>query len=203
MLSSKDIRETGLLELYAIGVLSTYESEQVLSVLKNDPNLRNELSEIENALMQYAQAHRVDADPTTKPLMLAQANYMERISLGEIPTDPPLLTNDSKIIDYSEWLDREDLQKPDEFAGMHGYIIGASEEKTTLIVWLEHGAPDETHTDELESFLIVEGTCNIVVGDTNNSLGPGDVFTIPLHINHRVEVTSSFPCKIILERKAA
>jgi len=203
MLSNKEIRETGLLELYAIGALSNAESEEVLAVINNDPNLLIELKEIEYALAQYAQAYRIDADPTTKPMLLAQANYMERLSLGEKPTNPPLILKDSKVIDYSEWLDREDLQKPDEFAGMHGYIIGASVEKTTLIVWLEHGAPDETHTDELESFLIVEGTCNIVVGHTNNSLGPGDVFTIPLHIIHRVEVTSSFPCKIILERKAA
>jgi mannose-6-phosphate isomerase-like protein (cupin superfamily) len=74
---------------------------------------------------------------------------------------------------------------------------------TTAVVWLEHGAPPETHTNELEKFLIVEGTCNIIVDGRDHHLKPGDLFNIPLHLSHTVLVTSSITCKIILQRVAA
>ena len=87
----------------------------------------------------------------------------------------------------------------DLFAKIIGYSAGA----ITAIVWIKKYAPQEVHDKEYERFLIVEGTCNIVVGDEVNQLVPGDYFAIPLFENHFVEVTSSIPCKVILQRVAA
>ena len=203
MIDHQDIIDSGLLELFVMGALQGDELKRVEIAITQSAEIRTEIAEIEGALELYAFMHKVDAEPTNKPLLLAQANYVARLEAGEEMSFPPDITTDSKIVDYKQWLDKDYLQKPPDFAGMHGYIIGATEEKTTLIVWLEHGAPDEIHTDELESFLIVEGTCNIVIGDDVMPMKAGDTVVIPLHISHRVEVTSDTPCKVILERKAA
>jgi mannose-6-phosphate isomerase-like protein (cupin superfamily) len=203
MADHRTIIDSGLLELFAMGSLEGEELKRVQQAIKESPEVKAELREIEIALELYASLYKVDAEPTNKPLLLAQANYISRLEAGEKVSSPPDITTDSKVEDYKQWLDKEYLQKPPDFAGMHGYIIGATEEKTTLIVWLEHGAPDEIHTDELESFLIVEGTCNIIIGDETVAMKAGDTVKIPLHISHRVEVTSDIPCKVILERKAA
>lgn len=202
-MSLEQIKESGLLESYVIGDLSDAELKEVELALVAYPILKDELAEIEAALETYALAHAIEPPAAEKPMLFAVLNYSQRLQAGESSDDPPLLHAESKAIEFSQWLNRKDLQEPESYDSMHGYIIGASEEKTTLIVWLKDGAPDETHTDELETFLILEGTCNITIGDTVNSLKAGDVLTIPLHINHRVEVTSDVPCKIILERKAA
>ncbi|MBK8606437.1 MAG: hypothetical protein IPN82_06270 [Chitinophagaceae bacterium] len=37
-------------------------------------------------------------------------------------------------------------------------------------------APQEVHDDEHERFLILEGTCDIVVGNNIHQLVPGDYF---------------------------
>ena len=64
-------------------------------------------------------------------------------------------------------------------------------------------APEEIHTNEFERFLIVEGSCDIQIGETVHQLQAGDFLSIPLFENHFVTVTSSIPCKVILQRVAA
>ena len=64
-------------------------------------------------------------------------------------------------------------------------------------------APAEVHDNEYEKFLIIEGTCDITVDEDVYSLVPGDYFSIPLYKSHNIKVTSTIPCKAILQRLAA
>lgn len=198
-----EILESGLLELYVIGDLSEKENQMIENALIQFPSLKQEIHEIEKTFEAYALAHATEVPATAKPMLLTLNNYNERLAQGEIPQNPPVLNQESKVSDYQEWLDRADLQEPDEYDSMAGRIIGANEDKTTMIVWLKEGAPPEVHTDEIEKFLIVEGTCDITIGENKHSLKAGDYLEIPLFISHHVQVTSSMRCKIILERYAA
>ncbi len=199
----EDIRNSGLLELYVVGALPPEEIAQVEKTIDNHPSLKEDLFLIEQSFEAYAQLNSIEVDPTQKPMLTASVNYADRIANGETPTFPPAITKDSKIEDYNHWLQQPHLQEPTEYEGMAGHIIGATEERKTLIVWLTEGAPPETHTTEIEKFLIVEGTCDITIGKNVHALKPGDVLEIPLFISHHVVVTSSKRCKIILERSAA
>lgn len=199
----EDIKNAGLLELYILGDLSPLDMDHVEKAIREHPALKEELFEIEQSFLAYAQLNSVKVDPTQKPMLTATINYSDRILNGETPSFPPAINGDSKIVDYSAWLEKPYLQEPAEYEGMAGHIIGATEERKTLIIWLTEGAPPETHTTEIEKFLIVEGTCDITIGDNVHSLKAGDVLEIPLFISHHVEVTSSIRCKIILERSAA
>lgn len=202
-MSVDQILTSGLLELYVIGDLTPSETLIVEQAMDASEEVRNEILEIEETLEAYALQNAVAVDPTVKPMFFAGLDFKNRIAAGEILITAPSLSAISSISDYSQWLDREDMRAPDEYESMYGKIINSDDVKTTMIVWLKDGAPDETHTDELEKFLIVEGTCDIIIGDTNHSLVSGDYLAIPLHVNHRVQVTSDIPCKIILERAAA
>lgn len=202
-MSLEQIKNSGILELYVMGDLNNHEMEEVEKSIELYPVLKQEIYSIELAFESYARAHAVAPAPDVKPMLRAVADYTLRLENGEAPENPPSISLESKIEDYKSWLDRANLQEPEGYDSMFGHIIGSSEEKTTLIVWLKDGAPDETHTDEYEKFLIVEGTCNITIEEEVHSLKAGDVLMIPLFVNHRVEVTSSIPCKIILERAAA
>ncbi len=202
-MSINPIIATGLLELYVIGDLPKSEMLRVEKAMEQDESVRLEILEIEKAMEAYALHNAVSVAPAVKPMLFAALNYQSRLENGEVPVLSPALNAQSKISDFSQWLEREDMQEPEAYDSMYGNIIDSNEEKTTLIVWLKDGAPDETHTDEIEKFLIVEGTCDIQIGDAVHSLKSGDYLSIPLHINHNVKVTSSFRCKIILERSAA
>ena len=165
--------------------------------------VREEIEAISIALEQYAEANAIEPDPTIRPMLMATIDYMERMKSGEAPSFPPRLTANSTVQDYAQWLNREDLQLDQPIDDVLIRIIGYTPELQTAIVWMKDGAPAETHTTELESFLVVEGTCNILVGEDVTSYGPGDVVRIPLHKSHIIQVTSSIPCKVVLERAAA
>jgi len=201
-MSLEELKKSGLLELYVIGTISESEKLIVQNALAKHPSLKKEIVEIEQALEAFARFHAIPPPATTKPMLMARIDYSERIKNGEQVVIAPSLNKNSKITDFTPWVIRPDFQEPEEYGAMHGKIISADEQKTTLIVWLRYGAPDEVHTNELEKFLVLEGSCDITISGQIHSLIPGDYLSIPLHVVHNVKVTSKNPCKVVLERMA-
>ena len=202
MLTNKEYIDSGILEQYVLGIASTAESDEVEMMAANNPDIQAELEAIAQSLKIYGKAGAVEPNPVIKPFLMATIDYTERLKNGEPVSDPPILTENSLVADYAAWLNRPDMASPgteDIFAKIIGYTPAA----ITAIVWLKEYAPQEVHDNEYERFLIVEGTCNIIVGDKVHQFVPGDYFAIPLYENHSVKVTSSIPCKIILQRVAA
>ena len=202
-MSIDELKSSGLLELYVIGDITESEVLMVEQAIAKNPSLKQEILIIEKSLEIFAEHHAKPVDAVTKPMLFAMVDYAERIKNGEEYVNAPSLNQDSRISDFNPWLSRPDFQSPQEHGDMFGKIISADDEKTTILIWLKYGAPDEIHTNELEKFLVVEGTCDIIIGGKTHSLVPGDYLAIPLHVVHSVKVTSDFPCKIILERSAA
>ncbi|MBC3538834.1 cupin domain-containing protein [Rufibacter sediminis] len=198
-----DFIESGILELYVMAATSPEETLEVEQMAAAHPEVRQEIESIRQSIEAYALAHAVEPRPTIKPLVLATIDYMDRLQKGEAVTSPPNLTPDSKPEDYAAWLSRPDLQVPSYAEDIYVKIIGYTPSATTAIVWLKDMAEEEIHHDELELFLILEGTCTITVEEQENYLSPGDYFAIPLHKRHMVKVTSAEPCKCILQRLAA
>ncbi len=95
------------------------------------------------------------------------------------------------------------MQEPSSFDEFHAKIVSYTPELITAIAWIKTIAPAEAHDDEYEKFLIVEGTCDIIVENDVYPMVPGSYFSIPLHKNHNIKVTSKIPCKVILQRMAA
>lgn len=193
--------ESGLLELYIMGAASEEDAAYVelMAGLNND--VKAALESIEMALEAYSMSQAVTPDPVIKPFLMAMIDYMDRLQKGETPTFPPLLSSESKLSDFKPWLEREDMKPHVGWSDIAAKIIGHTPEVTTAVVWIQYAAPPEIHTDELESFLIIEGTCNIKVDGQDNHFAAGDFFTIPLHVSHTVLITSEIPCKAIIQRK--
>ena len=202
MLSSKEYIESGILELYILGITSEDETKAVEMMASSDPAVKQEIVLISASLESYAMANAIDPNPIIRPFLLATIDYTERLKDGEPVSVPPLLNENSQIAHFDSWLNRSDMVSPDTDS-MYAKIIGYTPEAITAIVWLKDYAPHEVHDNEYERFLIIEGTCDIIVEDQVNQLVPGDYFAIPLHKNHLVKVTSSIPCKVILQRVAA
>lgn len=195
--------ESGILESYLLGCTTENETLEIEALLIEHPQLQAELNEIATAMEQYATVQAIEPDPTIKPFLMATINFMKRMESGETPSFPPQLNEHSKPEDYAEWLNRPDMVLNEELQGVYARIIGYTPEQMTAIVWIERMAPEEVHTDEFEKFLILEGTCDIQIGEKVHHLVPGDCLTIPLYENHHVLVTSEIPCKVILQRVAA
>lgn len=202
----KDCKEfiiSGILELYVLEQTTSEENIEVETMSALYPEVKQEIVEISGALERYALENPITPDPTIKPFLMATIDYSDRMQNGEVFTSPPILSPDSRIADYEEWISREDMVPPAEYDAIHAKILSYTPQVITAIVWLKVMAPQEVHDDEYEKFLILEGTCDITVGEDVYSLKRGDYLTIPLYQNHYVTVTSSIPCKVILQRVAA
>lgn len=203
MLNPQNFIDSGILELYVLGKTTEAENAEVLMMSANFTSVFNEIVAIELSLEKYALLHSVPLDITIKPFILATIDFTERMGNGELPGFPPLLNTTSGIEDYAQWLNRSDMVLPIDFEEIHAKIIGYNKEALTAIIWLKNGSPVEIHDDEYERFLIVEGTCTITIDNEEFNLKSGDVLSIPLYKKHFLKVTSSIPCKAILQRIAA
>ena len=195
--------ESGLLEIYVMGAASIEDATYVEGMAAKYNEIKDELNSIEVTLEKYSFEHAIDPDPIIRPFLMATVDYMERLGNGESPAFPPELNKGSKVSDYKEWIDRQDMKPMENWTEVYAKIIGYTPEITTAIVWIEDMAPPETHDNQLERFLVLEGSCNIQLNGEDNHLLPGDFYEIPLHVNHVVLITSATPCKIILQRVAA
>ena len=203
MKTRQDYIDSGILELYVLGETTLEESSQIARLAAADPLLQKEITEIELAFEKYSTAHSVEPDPLIRPFLLATIDFAERVRNGEKPSVTPVLTRNSKIADYAEWLNREDMTLPEDFNAIYAKILSHTAELTCAIVWIKDMAPQEVHDREFEKFLIVEGSCDITIEGNVFHLGAADYLTIPLHEKHHVTVTSEIPCKVILQRIAS
>jgi len=203
MSAVKDYIESGILEQYVLGHTSAEETAMVRKMSAEHEEVRLALDDIQDVMESYALANAVTPPPTIKPFLLASVDFAKRMQNGEQPSLPPTLHTGSKKADYTIWLERPDMTLPEDFEHFYARIIGHTPQETTAIVWIEHLAPEELHHDEYEKFLVLEGTCDIVIGTEVHALVPGDFLAIPLHKTHEVRVTSDEPCKVILQRTAA
>lgn len=199
----KEILESGILELYVLGLTSEEENSTILKMAKLHPELNLEIDTITETLVTYARENVAAPKKDIKALLMGTIDYTERLTNGEAPSFPPELSEHSSSADYAKWLDREDLDISDSTDDIALKIIGSEAGKMTAIVMLKTETPYEIHEHEIEKFLILEGTCDIITDTKIYSLVPGDYFAVPLDLGHVVKVTSEIPCKIILQRVAA
>ncbi len=197
---STELIESGLLELYVFGMASDDQIREVESAQAKYPAVAEELNQIHQRIENYGRANAVQPPALVKTVVMAAADYMRRLREGEEFLDAPILTENSKIEDFSYWLNREDMVLADVEESIYAKIISSTPERTTSIVWAKDFLEPEIHSNEREKFLIVEGTCEVYIGEETHCLKPGDFLTIPLHANHSAKVTSDIPCKFIMQR---
>ncbi len=200
----EDYINSGILEAFVAGTLDDKATKDVQKNAANNVAVKEAIDEISISIENYFLSQDfVQPSPAVKPFLMAVIDYTERMNNGEISAEPPELHQHSTPADYAEWLTRADMHLPLTFEHFYAKIIGYTPKATTAIAWIKTMAPAEVHEDEHEKFLILEGTCDFTIGDKTIQLGPGDVFFIPLHVNHHLKVTSPVPCKVILQRVAA
>ena len=203
MTNVKEYINSGILEMYVLGNTSLEETNDVNEMAHLHEEIRVEIEEITNTLIVYSANTSKTPSAGLRPFILAVVDYTERLNSGEVPSEPPTLTQNSKVEDFKTWTERPDMFLPEDSGDMYAKIIGFTPQATTAISWVKTISATEVHDDEHERFLILEGTCDVVIGDKTHQLVAGDYLEIPLHVGHSLIVTSLIPCKFILQRIAA
>ncbi len=190
---------TELIERYVLGQLSAAENLEVESAAGRDATLFASIASLQGGLEQLARMNEVPPPKELKQRVVAAVQEIEH----EARFRPPVLHAGSVAADFAMWVDLPEMVRPADAEDIHVIPFADNSDGLSAVVWLVTGSPEETHTQCVEKFLILEGSCNIEFPDKVNVLNPGDVFSIPLHIPHTVKVTSMIPCKILLQRIAA
>lgn len=200
-MNANDLIGSGTLELYALGMLSPEECRAIEAEATRVPELRTEIDALQDALGQVAMAGAVAPPAAIKGSVLAAVDAFQLQRIRD--KRPPVLHPASRISDYAAWLSDPALVRPDDSGPMHIIPLDQRDGEGTALLWLTLGAPEETHTDEIEKFLILEGTCDVIFGGVVHQLVPGSYLSVPLHVPHTIRITSEMPCKILLQRIAA
>ena len=189
------------LDEYVLGTLPKEAAIQMAAQCAKDPLLQEQVRATNAALEALAMRGAV-APPKglrNKVLLALETARKERLRSGVIP----YLHDATSEQDLADHLDRPEVFLPEDTTTFHQVVLEDTPERCTVVAWLKDGFPEEIHSDQVERILILEGSCEVRLGDELHGLRTGDMLTIPMHVRHSVQVTSNEWCKAIVQRVAA
>lgn len=181
--------KSGILELYALHLLSESEKVKVDQLLSINMELGEELERIYIVLENYATLHAVHPKEETQDTLAEKLINLEKERLMD-PLDLPLLNSYSDYRNWKQFVKRFE-ENPKIVDGKAVKVLTHTDNITQLLVTLTADYEEEIHTHELESFLILSGRCLININGYASLLGQGDFMTIPLNEPHDVKLVSN------------
>jgi len=187
-MDTKNYIESGILELYALNLLSETETAKVERLLSIDIELGEELERIYIVLESYAALHAIHPKEETHDELAEKLINLEKERLMDA-SDLPLLNNYSDYRNWKQFVGRFE-EIPKIVDGKAIRVLTHTDKVTQLLVTLTADYEEEIHTHELESFLILSGRCLFNINGCATLLGQGDFMAIPLNEPHDVKLVS-------------
>jgi mannose-6-phosphate isomerase-like protein (cupin superfamily) len=193
---------SGIIEVYCLGIATEMEKEQVEKFASENNAVRDEILIVREALELYVTALQTSPPATLKNKIMAAILNSEK---PEQPLDfPPRLTEHSTVEEWMNYITGNHITPPKEYASLYLLDLPGDKRQSTYIVWARHGAVvEESHRDEDEYLLMLEGNCSIAIDGKILYYHQGDLVFIPKESFHRAEVLSEEPMVVIGQRIAA
>ncbi len=192
----KEYIESGIIEDYCLGLLSPEAMQDVARNAELYSGIKNEIEAYENALAKYAFALAENKPQTLKKDIFAALDNLEaeeNISAENLPII-------NKYSDAGNWLRFVKPLLPEKLN--RSSIIHELPAKNGIeqfVYWTFDDVPHETHEDEQETILLLEGECRCYIDDEVHDLQAGDFLSIPLHRSHNVTILNG-PVLAIVQR---
>jgi len=183
----KDYIESGVLELYCMGLLNEEEQAFVSQMSFLYPEVSEELSVVALFMERLYESGAVDViDPDLKEKVLKSLDFSSVNGLD--PDNLPVIDQDT---DYRLWLNSfRHLIPAEPTRDMMMKSLRKDNKVIQTLIVTKIDVPEEVHTDVNESFLILYGECECTLGDHVFKAGPGSFVAMPLHVKHNVRVLS-------------
>ena len=169
-----------------------------------------EIDQTEEALIGFAQAHAVPPPASLRDKVLGKLADLKAQKKNQQSYD---LDNLPPLDGTSNWLEWEatvkGIEPPNDFENVHLHPLESNDQRELFVAWVKEYVEEEVHHDLLESFLILDGTCECHITDEASNtrivrMCQGDFITMQLGETHDIIVTSLKPAKAVLEwRKLA
>lgn len=186
--------ESGQLDAYVLGMLPDDEAAEVAALIKQYPQLQQEAAAIEAALQQYGAAVQED----DKAKLFATIDTLEKDATALQQKQLPKI---HKYSDATAWLQtvKHLIPELDYNTSLVKEVIHEDDQMCLYLVTTIVDVPHETHENEKESFLILQGSCTCYIGDQMISLTAGGYVDIPMFTDHNVIVHPGVPVVAILQ----
>jgi mannose-6-phosphate isomerase-like protein (cupin superfamily) len=182
--------------------------DDIKELLKNDLENQpsdSEIRQTEEALIAFAGVHATEPPAHLREKILGKLSGLNSLKKQRQPidlADLPLLEASSNFLDWQAAI--EGIEPPEDFENIHLHPLESTEKRELFVAWVKEYVEEEVHYDLLESFLILEGSCecHITGGDGQTRIvrmGQGDFITMQLGETHDIRITSLHPTKAILQ----
>ncbi|MCF8243922.1 MAG: hypothetical protein K9J37_01385 [Saprospiraceae bacterium] len=170
----------------------------------------SEIDAAEDALLSYMEANSIAPPSFLRDKILAKIG-----ELNEQAAEPNKLelNNLPWLFENTNWVDWQEvvngIEPPENFENIHLHTLESNDKRELFVAWVKEMVDEEVHYDLLESFLILEGSCECHISNAKGEtrvvrLGQGDSISMQLGETHDIIITSLQPAKAILEwRKLA
>lgn len=202
-MTAKDLIESGIIELYCLGIASDEEQLLVEQLAAHDQLLREEIASVNDALAAYAVAVST-ASPSQRlrEKILSSIQSPSSAENGMINL-PPLLTPQSQPKEWLDYLEEQHIAPVAEDLTM--IELPGTEDYYTYAVFGKPGdiVNEEIHNGHDEYLLICTGTCEMTIGGIKKYYKAGDFITINPAVPHSAKVTGTERMIVIGQRRAA
>jgi len=196
-MDTKAYIESGILEAYCGGLLDMDEQNDLFVMISLYPEIRLELDAIEEAMQQFAAFNAVTPVVAIKQNILAILGFEDDDTVLDI-NNLPHTDNGS---DYKQWLNTLAHLIPEYISeDFYFEVLQQNETVAQTLVITKNNVPEEIHSDLIESFFILEGQCECMVGEHLYKLSPGDFLEIPMHVEHNIKIVSPYVIGILQHR---
>lgn len=159
----------------------------------------------EEALIRFANAHAARPSPGVREKILNKLSKLsaEKANKTDFPKEGwPLLNEESNWLSWQEAV--KHIAPPENYEGIHLHVLESTPHRDLFIAWVKEYVEEEVHHDLLESFILLEGTCECHITDQEGNsrivrMTAGDYIRMELGETHDVVITSLQPAKAILQ----
>jgi len=203
MISKEDLLflKSGIVEDYHLGLASDEDARKLLGVCQMHVEAESILDLGFESVLNMLKSYQKTPPKRNRQSILNAVNSKSELSKATILEDGMTLDRFVPISSYSsveEWTQLlKNIQPDDEYENICAKPLFQSKNRELTLVWAKEIVPDEVHTDEIESFFILEGTADCIIGEDVFHMKSGDYMLIPMHVNHKVVITSSTPAKAL------
>ena len=164
-----------------------------------------DIEQSEGALIAYAHLYAVAPPLSMRDKILGKIQKISEQQTNRHSftlENAPLLTADANWLD---WVDAvKGIMPPDDFEAVHLHTFRNDDVAEMHLAWVKEEVPEEVHHDVLESFILLEGTCECHIINEDGThrtvrMREGDYISFKIGEVHDIQITSSEPAKAILQ----
>jgi mannose-6-phosphate isomerase-like protein (cupin superfamily) len=170
----------------------------------NHPTV-TDVEQTEAALLAFAELHAVKPPLSMRDKILGNLLKLKSLEDNRQPftlDNLPLLTPDANWLDWEAAV--KGIEPAPDFEGVYMHLLENNEKRELNLAWVQYEVPEEVHHDVLESFILLEGTCECHIFEENGhcrvvKMRTGDYISFKIGEVHDIQITSAKPAKAILQ----